>query len=161
MKDIVSKFSLYDILAMIVPGGTILLYISLSLLENTLIFDVSKAHASITWAIILIVSYLLGLINQYITSQIWKSFRNNPYINTFMSSDSIKYKQHKDWIFLPDTHKKTWRNWKQNQVIARSIFSRGSAKIMKRASAAGEFLSSARAIIVQSRRMIRHISHGK
>ena len=96
MKDIVSKFSLYDILAMIVPGGTILLYISLSLLENTLIFDVSKAHASITWAIILIVSYLLGLINQYITSQIWKSFRNNPYINTFMSSDSIKYKQHKD-----------------------------------------------------------------
>lgn len=28
MKEIVSKFSFYDILAMVIPGGTILIYIN-------------------------------------------------------------------------------------------------------------------------------------
>ena len=90
MKEIVSKFSLYDILAMVIPGGTILLFVSLHILGNTLIFDTSKASAGITWTIILIVSYLLGLINQCITNQLWKSFRNNPYLLKYALDNAIR-----------------------------------------------------------------------
>ena len=92
MKDIVSKFSLYDILAIIVPGGTMLLYISLSLLGATLVFDSTVSSNGIAWIIILITSYLLGLLNMCFTNYLFSSFRNN----SGMLAESFKRALHKE-----------------------------------------------------------------
>lgn len=77
MKELVSKLSLYDILAMVIPGGAILIYLN-TVIGNTLIFDKTKAEPAITWIISFVVSYIFGIINQTLTSKIWKPFRNNP-----------------------------------------------------------------------------------
>ena len=77
MKELVSKLSLYDILAMVIPGGTILIYVNTAF-GYTLIFDIAKADSAIAWIVSFAVSYILGLINQTLTSKIWGSFRNNP-----------------------------------------------------------------------------------
>lgn len=72
MKDIVSKFSLYDILAMVIPGGAILWGISLSGYRFFQITD-----KALFWIVSLVFSYLIGLINHMLTSYIWSCFRNN------------------------------------------------------------------------------------
>ena len=77
MKELVSKLSLYDILAMVIPGGTILIYVNTAF-GYTLIFDRAKADSAIVWIISFVASYRLGIINQTLTSRIWRSYRNNP-----------------------------------------------------------------------------------
>lgn len=77
MKDFVSKLSLYDILAMLIPGGMIFLFIALTL-GNKWDIDKDKINPVLGWAIALVIAYLIGLVNHVITSVIWKPFRNCP-----------------------------------------------------------------------------------
>ena len=85
--DISSKFSLYDMLAMIIPGGIIMAAIALSC-------DVDCLHKGIITCcgcgafvnrdinimqciILLSASYILGLINNWISDGVFWGFRNN------------------------------------------------------------------------------------
>ena len=77
MKDFTSKLSLYDILSMVIPGGTIFLFLSLAF-GNQLSIDQSKISPALGWTIALVISYLLGLINHVCTAMIWRCFRNCP-----------------------------------------------------------------------------------
>lgn len=76
MKDIVSKFSLYDILAMIVPGGAILVAIAL-MINNLLIINTNIIEKPLFWIVGLTGAYLVGLLNHTLTSAVWGKFRNN------------------------------------------------------------------------------------
>lgn len=77
MKEIFSKLSLYDILVMLIPGGTILVFIALSL-DFELYFDTSKMAPALAWTITLTFAYLIGIVNHIVTSILWIGFRNNP-----------------------------------------------------------------------------------
>ena len=74
--DIVSKFSLYDILAMIVPGGAILVAIAL-MINNLLVINTNLIEKPLFWIIGLTGAYLVGLLNHTLTSAVWGKFRNN------------------------------------------------------------------------------------
>lgn len=76
MGSVVSKLSLYDILAMVIPGGTILLFLS-SIMGFDLTFEHASVHSTFIWIAVFVLSYLLGLINHVLTAVIWSSFRNN------------------------------------------------------------------------------------
>lgn len=76
MSDFLGKISLYDILAMLIPGGTIYIFLLLTL-GFALKFDEKMIDPTLGWVGALVISYLLGLINHTITSWIWLPFRNN------------------------------------------------------------------------------------
>jgi len=77
MADFLNKISLYDILAMLVPGGTLYIVMLLAL-GFDLSIDDSKISLTLAWVIALAFSYILGLINQTLTYLVWNPFRNNP-----------------------------------------------------------------------------------
>lgn len=89
-KEIVSKISLYDILAMFIPGGTLFVFILL-VQEHELQFNNYKIDSVLSWIIVLIASYLLGLINHCCTSLMWKRLRNNPIMILYASSKEEDY----------------------------------------------------------------------
>ena len=62
---------------MIIPGGTILLFFALTF-KCELSIDGYKVAPVIGGTIVIVASYLLGLINHSFTSCLWKPFRNNP-----------------------------------------------------------------------------------
>lgn len=76
MDKFVSKLSLYDILSMVIPGGAIFLFLSLTL-GNELKISECAVEPVLGWTIALVLSYLLGLINHVCTAVIWKRFRDN------------------------------------------------------------------------------------
>lgn len=76
MKEIVSKFSLYDILAMVIPGGAILLAIAL-MINNLLIINTNIIEKPLFWIVGMTGAYLVGLLNHTFTSVVWGKFRNN------------------------------------------------------------------------------------
>lgn len=75
MKELFSKLSFYDILAMLIPGGTILVFIALSW-NLELYFDTSNMAPALAWAIMLTLAYLVGIVNHIATSVLWSPFRN-------------------------------------------------------------------------------------
>lgn len=77
MEGFMSKLSLYDILSMLIPGGTILLVFSIAL-GCQLQLDSSCLEKGVAWIIIIVISYLLGLINHVFTAIFWFPFRNCP-----------------------------------------------------------------------------------
>lgn len=72
-----SKFSLYDILSMIIPGGTILLFLS-RYFGYYWKADTTWLDVPIFYVIALMLAYIVGLVNHVISSEVWKMFRNNP-----------------------------------------------------------------------------------
>ena len=97
MDKFLGKFSLYDIVTMIIPGGTILLFLQILLLDvdfpmneiSLLLFKDSSAINEISikrsdfWTgqnivVVLILSYIIGIINHILATKIWSSFRNDP-----------------------------------------------------------------------------------
>lgn len=76
MSDFLKKISLYDILAMLIPGGAIYIFLLLTL-GIGLNIDENKIDPTLGWIASLAISYLLGLINHTITSCLWLPFRNN------------------------------------------------------------------------------------
>lgn len=117
MKDFVAKISLYDILAMLIPGGTIFLFLSL-VLGNQLKINESAIDPILGWTIALVSSYLLGLINHVCTAMIWNPFRNNPimiqksydlvlnrmettqYLNSFLSKKVDNYTFKEEYMYI-------------------------------------------------------------
>lgn len=79
MKDIVSKFSLYDILAMVIPGGAIIVSITL-MIKNLLVINENLIEKPLFWIIWLVVSYIIGLLNHILAVFAWKMFRNNDFM---------------------------------------------------------------------------------
>ena len=79
MKDIVSKFSLYDILAMVIPGGAIIVSITL-MIKNLLVINENLIEKPLFWIIWLVVSYIIGLLNHTLAVFAWKMFRNNDFM---------------------------------------------------------------------------------
>lgn len=77
MDKFVSKLSLYDILSMVIPGGAIFLFLSLTLGYEWMI-NGCAIDSVLGWTIALVVSYLLGLINHVCTAMVWHPFRNCP-----------------------------------------------------------------------------------
>lgn len=79
MDKFVSKLSLYDILAMVIPGGTILLFLSLCLGYQNFCIHESKFPQWLSFTVICIASYLIGLVNHIITSFFWGDFSKNSF----------------------------------------------------------------------------------
>lgn len=96
MDKFLGKLSLYDIVTMIIPGGTILLFyqilmldVEFSMNEISLIFKDSSAINEISikrlgfWTgqnivVGLVLSYIVGIINHLLSAKLWASFRNDP-----------------------------------------------------------------------------------
>ena len=77
--NIISKFSLYDIIAMVIPGFTILLFIT-SILGYQWTINDGMVNSTIFWIVAATLSYCLGIINEVISKQLWTGLRNNPHI---------------------------------------------------------------------------------
>lgn len=79
MKTLVSKLSLYDILAMFLPGMLILFFFTL-VFGNSLMIEESKADKGFVWLLFFLGSYLIGIVNHVATSTLvsFLRFRNNP-----------------------------------------------------------------------------------
>lgn len=85
--DLSSKFSLYDILAMIIPGGIIMAAIALTIdtewLRNTIEtccggkIVIERTPNFLYYVIILSFAYIIGLINNWISDGVFRGFRNN------------------------------------------------------------------------------------
>lgn len=71
-----SKLSLYDIVAMVIPGGIILLFLSINM-GCCLTIDEYKIDEGLAWLLGIVASYILGIINHVITKLIWSLHRNN------------------------------------------------------------------------------------
>ena len=61
--NIISKFSLYDIIAMVIPGFTILLFIT-SILGYQWTINDGMVNSTIFWIVAATLSYCLGIINK-------------------------------------------------------------------------------------------------
>lgn len=79
IMNIISKFSLYDIIAMVIPGFTILLFIT-SILGYQWTINDGMVNSTIFWIVAATLSYCLGIINKVISKQLWTGLRNNPHI---------------------------------------------------------------------------------
>ena len=90
--DLSAKFSLYDVLAMIIPGGIVMAVIILlsnpDLFQNECIecFKCTTCFMSnitindlgiIQSVVLLSISYVLGLLNNWISDGVFRGFRNN------------------------------------------------------------------------------------
>lgn len=83
MKDIVSKFSLYDILAMVIPGGLIIAILGNYCGFIPFVIETEKHNAFFVYSILFTGCYIVGLIYNHIIELLCKGIRNNPF--------SIKY----------------------------------------------------------------------
>lgn len=76
MNGFESKLSLYDILSMLIPGGTILLTV-IFLLQYEFGINQLNIDSVLGTTIALVLSYLIGLITHSFSAILWKPFRNN------------------------------------------------------------------------------------
>ena len=79
MNEFISKISLYDILTMVIPGGTIIVSIAL-MINNTLTINENLIEKPLFWIIWLVISYIIGLLNHTLATLAWKKFRNNDFM---------------------------------------------------------------------------------
>lgn len=91
MKDFISKLTIYDILSMVIPGGTILLCIVVSL-HNDVFQKGCKIDSYILWISASVLSYLIGIVNHSITAILWSKFRNCPQMLQVASDETGKDK---------------------------------------------------------------------
>lgn len=77
MNNLLSKLSLYDILSMVIPGGTILLFLSLYAGYNWKMND-GFVDSLIFYFIVVSLAYIIGIVNHVVSFEMWKIFRNNP-----------------------------------------------------------------------------------
>lgn len=83
MDILSSKFSLYDFLAMVIPGGTILLFLHVLFLSVQFPMNVISGGihnmGNVFYGIIIItLAYIIGLGNHLLAGKIWAGLRNNP-----------------------------------------------------------------------------------
>lgn len=103
--DLSSKFSLYDFLAMIIPGGIILAILLISygdsqICEKSVTYccgcQTSEFSVDVVQSVIfLVASYFIGMINNWFCDGFFKGFRNFPFaienalINTIRSNGNM------------------------------------------------------------------------
>lgn len=92
MKEFVSKLSLYDLLAMFLPGMLIFVFMTL-VMGYELSVDECRAEKFISWTVFFLVSYLLGIINHVATSALVRifMFRNNSNMISRAFKDVYRY----------------------------------------------------------------------
>ena len=82
MDQFLGKLSLYDIIVMIIPGGTILLffldYYGVDLLFNGF-YDISSL--AVFGAVV--ASYIIGMGNHVIAKKLWRIIRNNSFLLSY------------------------------------------------------------------------------
>ena len=61
---------------MIIPGGTILLYLLINM-DYKLTIDEFKINGALCWIIGVVASYILGIINHQLTKVLWCRHKNN------------------------------------------------------------------------------------
>jgi len=85
MDKIIGAFSLYDVLSMVIPGGTILLFLQVLFAADlyplrVLINKEQNVDFDILLVIGVVVAYIIGICNHLLSTEIWKGFRNNSFI---------------------------------------------------------------------------------
>lgn len=85
MNQFLGKLSLYDIIVMIIPGGTILLFF-LDYYGVDLLYNGSCGISSLAVFEAVVASYIIGMGNHVIAKKLWRTFRNNG----LLLSDSLK-----------------------------------------------------------------------
>lgn len=92
MNEFVSKLSLYDLLAMFLPGMLIFVFMTL-VMGYELSVDECRAEKFISWTVFFLVSYLLGIINHVATSALVRifMFRNNSNMISRAFKDVYRY----------------------------------------------------------------------
>lgn len=76
MNNLLSKFSLYDSIAMVIPGFTILLFLT-SLLGYTWNYYSCMVNPAVFWIVAIALSYIIGLVNESFCRKLWSGLRNN------------------------------------------------------------------------------------
>ncbi|MDE6091189.1 MAG: hypothetical protein K2G41_10880 [Duncaniella sp.] len=104
--DLSAKFSLYDVLAMIIPGGIIMAAIILlfnpDLFQNecTTCFmsNITINDLGIIQSVVLLsISYVLGLLNNWISDGVFRGFRNN---HEAIENELLRVLRHNENIYL-------------------------------------------------------------
>lgn len=90
MNNFVSKLSLYDILAMVIPGGTILLFLS-KLFGCQWKVDTNFVSEELGWCFCLVLAYIVGIVNHVFSSSMCGMFRNNPLLLEETFSEAVKH----------------------------------------------------------------------
>ena len=85
MDKFLGKLSLYDIIVMVIPGGTILSFF-LDYYGVDLLFNGSYDISSLAVFGAVVASYIIGMGNHVIAKKLWRTFRNNG----LLLSDSLK-----------------------------------------------------------------------
>lgn len=85
MNQFLGKLSLYDIIVMIIPEGTILLFF-LDYYGVDLLYNGSCGISSLAVFEAVVASYIIGMGNHVIAKKLWRTFRNNG----LLLSDSLK-----------------------------------------------------------------------
>lgn len=82
MDRIIGNLSIYDVLSMVIPGGTLLLFLQILFAADSyplsvLINKEQELDCTILFTIGTVVSYIVGIFNHLLTTMIWGGFRNN------------------------------------------------------------------------------------
>ena len=82
MDRIIGNLSIYDVLSMVIPGGTLLLFLQVLFAADSyplsvLINKEQELDRTILLTIGTVVSYIVGIFNHLLTTMIWGGFRNN------------------------------------------------------------------------------------
>lgn len=82
MSQFIAKVSLYDILTMMIPGGTIILFLQYLLASLPFPINAISTFLQSLWSwqncvVILVLSYMIGLANHLLACQVWRNFRND------------------------------------------------------------------------------------
>ncbi len=78
MNEFISKISLYDILAMVIPGGTIIAICGNYCGFSPFVIETEKHNAFFVYSILFTGCYIVGLIYNCIIELFCKNIRNNP-----------------------------------------------------------------------------------
>lgn len=83
MSQFITKISLYDILTMIIPGGTIILFLQYLFASLPFPINAISTFLQSLWSwqnclVVLVLSYMIGLANHLLACQVWKKLRNDP-----------------------------------------------------------------------------------
>lgn len=95
MDRIIGNLSFYDVLSMVIPGGTLLLFLQVLFAADSyplsvLINKEQELDRTILFTIGTVVSYIVGIFNHLLTTMIWGGFRNN---TAYIKRELIKVMQ--------------------------------------------------------------------
>ena len=99
-KKFLSGLSLFDFLAMVIPGGLIIAIIGYLLGYKPFVIDTDDSNGFFAYLIVLVASYLVGLVWNTIMYILFFKFRNCPRLIKRMLNKIIK--EHRGKIYITD-----------------------------------------------------------